>query len=331
MHKKYYNFTVSTDIDSLRLDKALVLLFHNIDIKDFSRSNLQKFITSGAVTLNYQIANKPDIKVKYGDILTIDLSNSNIEESKSNLEAKYIPLNIIYEDEYFLVIDKQAGLTVHPGSGNQDNTLVNALLYHNKELSNISEEKRPGIVHRLDKDTSGLMVVAKNNLAHISLAKQIANREFTRKYKALIWGVMSPEKGVIDANIGRSRSDGKKMTIYKIGGRKAITHYDILQKFCNGLFSLIECKLETGRTHQIRVHLSQNAHSIIGDQIYGNHLKKSKNIINQELQNLMLQCSRQMLHAYYIKFSHPYTNKNISFESDMPQDIANIISRLEEI
>ena len=314
-----YNFTLPTNLNNFRLDKAICALISTI-----SRSQIQKAIKNGNVTINMVIISDSSIKVKENDSISLTL----VEQSSKEMERANIDLNIIYEDQDLIVLNKQAGLTLHPGANNQQDTLSNALLFYSDSLSDIGGLERPGIVHRLDKDTSGLMVVAKNNETHISLSHQIEKRELVRKYKALVWGVLSPKSGIIKNNIGRSNNDRKKMTILRSGGKEAITHYNTEEIFLNGLISIVECKLETGRTHQIRVQLSKNGHSIIGDQVYGNNSRKINNC-TLELQNTLNTFKRQALHSWYISFTHPITKEFLEFKTQLPTDMLNLLTVIQ--
>lgn len=308
-------YNVPKNLDGFRLDKALVGL-----ISKTSRSQIQKLINGLQVQVNGLIISDSDFKVKENDLILVVFKDT---EPLTMQEAD-IKLDIFYEDEDLMVINKAAGMTVHPGSGNHHDTLVNALLHHAKSLSSIGGLERPGIVHRLDKDTSGLMVVAKNNFAHQHLASQIESRNLIRKYKALVWGIINPQEGVIRNNIGRSRILRQKMTILKFGGKEAITHYKTEEIFFNGLISMLECKLTTGRTHQIRVQLSHLKHSVVGDQTYGKNSRKvshNYSIVPQKLVNF----KRQALHSWYISFSHPVSGKLLEFQSPLSQDIMEII------
>jgi 23S rRNA pseudouridine1911/1915/1917 synthase len=305
---------------SARLDKAIVEL-----IPDISRSAIQKAIKNDEVRVNSVIISDPSFKVADGDEITLTLSKPKVQ----NLEAQNIPLNIVYEDDDLIVINKSSNMTVHPGAGIYSGTLVNALLYHSSSLSSENEDSnRPGIVHRLDKDTSGLMVIAKNNRVHQSLATQIQERTLIRKYFAICWGVMIPSSGIITANIGRSRADRTKMQVTKMGGKTAVTHYNTKSVLKNGLLSFVECKLETGRTHQIRVHLSNKGHSILGDQVYGSNAKKLLQC-QEELRAILASIQRQALHSYYIKFFHPIKDKYLEFYSDLPDDMKLILGKME--
>ncbi len=309
-------YNISKNLDGFRLDKALVSI-----ISKTSRSQVQKMISDFQVQVNSLIISDSNFKVKENDIISVFFK---VPEPLIMQEAD-IKLDIFYEDEDLMVINKAAGMTVHPGSGNHQDTLVNALLHHAKSLSTIGGLERPGIVHRLDKDTSGLMVVAKNNFAHVHLAKQIESRNLVRKYKALVWGIINPQEGVIRNNIGRDRILRQKMTILKFGGKEAVTHYKTEKIFFDGIISMVECRLTTGRTHQIRVQLSHLKHSVVGDQTYGNNSRKvSRNysIVPQKL----VDFKRQALHSWYISFSHPVSGKLLEFESPLPPDITEIIT-----
>ncbi|WP_341794571.1 RluA family pseudouridine synthase [Rickettsia endosymbiont of Rhinocyllus conicus] len=309
-------YSVPTELSGLRLDKALSQLLENV-----SRNQIQKAIKSSCVQINNVIILDSDILVKENDIILFSFK----EPEELTIEAADIKLDIVYEDEDLIVINKAAGMTVHPGAGHHDDTLVNALLHHTKNLSDIGSSERPGIVHRLDKDTTGLMVVAKNNKAHMLLANQIEQRQVVRKYKALVWGVINPLEGTIKNNIGRSRSDRQKMTILKYGGKEAVTYYKTLELFYGGSISMVECKLATGRTHQIRVQLSHLKHSVVGDQTYGNNDRKI-NHAPPELKAKLLDFKRQALHSWYLSFTHPTSNEVMEFSCDLPEDMKVVIS-----
>lgn len=309
-------YILPAHLSGFRLDKALSCL-----IPQTSRSQIQRMIHDLQVRANGLIISHSDFKVKENDIIVIEFRKAD----PLIMQEADIKLDIFYEDEDVIVINKAAGMIVHPGNGNQQGTLVNALLHYTKTLSSIGGWERPGIVHRLDKDTTGLMVIAKNNFAHVNLADQIGLRSLIRKYKALIWGVITPSSGIIKNNIGRSRRDRQKMTILKFGGKEAITHYTTQEILFNGLISLVECKLTTGRTHQIRVQLSHLKHSIVGDQTYGNNSRKINHtslIMQQKLANF----KRQALHSWYLSFTHPVSSKLLEFQAPLPQDMVEIIS-----
>jgi len=316
-----YNFILPNNLAGSRLDKAICFL-----ISKFSRSQIQKAIKDGNVKINEVIISDSAAKVKENDFIFIELQEAQTNEmNKANID-----LDIVYEDEDLIVLNKQAGLTVHPGAGNHQDTLSNALLFHYDSLSDIGGLDRPGIVHRLDKDTSGLMVIAKNNNAHKALSHQIEKRELVRRYKAFIWGTLNPKSGIIKNNIGRSNGNRKKMTILKFGGKEAITYYNTEEIILNGLISIVECKLGTGRTHQIRAQLSHNGHSIIGDQVYGNNNRKINNCPASIVESLT-KFKRQALHSWYIGFSHPITMKFLEFESFLPNDMLNLLHSIKNI
>lgn len=310
---KYY---VPHELNNIRLDKALSQLLKNV-----SRNQIQKTIKSSYVQVNDAIISDPDVLVKENDVILFSFK----EPQELKIAAANIELDIIYEDDDLIVINKAAGMTVHPGAGHYDDTLVNALLHHTKNLSDIGSSERPGIVHRLDKDTTGLMVVAKNNKAHMLLANQIEQRQVVRKYKALVWGVINPLEGVIKNNIGRSRSNRQKMTILKYGGKEAVTHYKTLELFYSNAISMVGCKLSTGRTHQIRVQLSHLKHSVVGDQIYGNNDRKV-NHSPPELKAKLIDFKRQALHSWHLSFTHPTSNEVMEFSCELPQDMEGIIN-----
>ena len=276
-----------------RIDKYLM------DNTDMSRSKIQRMIKSDNI-----LVNKKSVKNSY--ILNInDEIEINDEYSEEiTIEKENIPLDIVYEDDYLLVINKPSGMVVHPAPGNYHNTLVNALMYHCNNLSTINGEIRPGIVHRIDADTSGLLLVAKNDKVHADLAEQIKNKKVLRKYIALVKGVIYEDTATIDAPIGRDENDRKKMAVTDKNSKKAITNIKVLERYKNA--TLIECILETGRTHQIRVHLSYINHPVINDPIYGSN-KDDKSF-------------GQMLHAKTIGFIHPITKKYMEFNIDVPQE-----------
>lgn len=310
---------------NIRLDK---FIFNKIDeeYKDcFSRNRIQNIIKSNLLKKNNIVFNDISYKTKVGDIF--DIVIDNIEETK--LKEANIELNIVYEDDDLLVINKQAGLTTHPGAGNYDNTLVNALLYYCKDnLSGVGGVLRPGIVHRLDKDTSGLMVVAKNDFSHNSLKKQLESRILKRTYNAVIWGNIIPQNGTIDGYIERNKYNRLKMCM-STTGRYSLTNYKTLQNFSN-IASIVECKLDTGRTHQIRVHFSSKKHPLIGDQLYGGNLRKIAGEKNQ-YKHFIETFPRQALHSKTISFIQPTTQKEIFLESKLPDDIIELINNLKKL
>lgn len=314
---KLESYSVPVSLNNYRIDKALSSL-----CPDLSRNQLQKMIKNHQVKLNGAIISNLSDKVKENDLIEVRALPPIVE---STIKATNLPLDIIYEDTDLIVINKSSNMTVHPGAGTKNDTLVNALLYHQKELSPGSDFSRPGIVHRLDKNTSGLMVVAKNNYAHQHLAAQIAARTFEREYKALIWGLLQPTNGTIDLNIGRDPIYRQKMTSFRNdSGKKAITHYETLKILHNGLFSLVKCKLDTGRTHQIRVHLSHTGHSIVGDQIYGNNARKIRGA-PIHLQEILTAFEHQALHSFSLNFTQPSTGRPLSFVQNLPDDYQKLL------
>ncbi len=305
-------FIVSDEDNKKRLDKFLS------EKSDITRSKLQSLIEEGLVSeKNGEIFKNSSQKIKSGQEIIVDVP----APKPSHLEAKEIPFEIIFEDDDLLVINKPAGLTVHPGAGNQSDTLVNALLFtHKNKLSAINGEFRPGIVHRLDKDTSGLMLVAKNDFTHQILSEKLKNREINRSYLAFIYGQLQPSRGRIEKNIVRSKNNRLKMAVVKNDGRVAITNYETKEIFLDGFASLVECKLETGRTHQIRVHLEAIKHSLIGDKLYNSCKKTAPASIESAIKNF----PRQALHSYKISFLHPRSEKEMAFEISLPEDMKEL-------
>ena len=305
-------------------------IFLSKKIKNLTRSFLKKLIKKDLLVINNKMINSPSVKLKKNDNVEITL----IHDQEQNLTPKNIKLNIIYEDKDILVIDKQKGLVVHPGAGNQKNTLANALSFKYKNnLSDINGKLRPGIVHRIDKDTSGLLVIAKNNISHSNLGKQFSEHTIKRKYKCLVWGILRPLNGRIDTLISRNKRNRQLMTVSEISGKRAITNYKTVNTFLGkGIpkISLMECELETGRTHQIRVHLSYKGISILGDKQYGRKSLKFKKI-NKELSTLLDDLQGQLLHAQTLEFTHPTKNKRIKFKSDLPKDFKKILNLLEKV
>jgi len=316
-----FKFIVSNNETDLRIDKFLAIKFHELK-PEITRSKIQNIVKEGLIKdQNNNIINDCSYKVKVNQEIKVTLP----KPKSLNLIAKEIDFEIIYEDDDLIIINKPSNLTVHPGSGNNENTLVNALLFsHQNKLSTINGEFRPGIVHRLDKDTSGLMLVAKNDFTHQILSNMLKERVIKRSYLAFIYGVIEPKKGVIHGNIVRNRYNRLKMSVTKKTGRIAITNYQTKEIFLNGFCSLIECTLETGRTHQIRVHLEYQKHSLIGDQLYNSCQKNIPINASDELKNFLKKFTRQALHSYKIAFEHPRTKKEISFEIPLPSDLKTL-------
>ncbi len=273
-----------------------------------SRSNMQKLLEDGRVKRGEKIT-KANYKVRAGEMFVVDIPEPEpIEAVPEN-----IPLDIIYEDDDVVVLNKARGMVVHPAPGNYTGTLVNALLYHCSNLSGINSAIRPGIVHRLDKDTSGIMIVAKNDAAHISLSQQIQSKTAVRTYLAVVRGNIKTDSGTIETQIARDKTDRKKMAVVKEGGRDAITDYEVLERF--GKYTLVRCKLRTGRTHQIRVHMEYLGYPLVGDPKYS-PMKTPFGI------------KGQALHSHTLEFTHPRTGERMKFEAPLPEDMHKIITRL---
>ena len=280
------------------------------NLPDWSRSQIKLQIENGGVEVNGKQITKAGYLVKDGDKLSL-----NFETQELSAEPENIPLDIVYEDEQIAVINKPQGMVVHPAPGSKNHTLVNALLFHFENISDGTDKIRPGIVHRIDKDTSGLLVVAKNNIAHENLAKQIGEHSAFRHYLALVEGVVKDNEGTIDAPIARDPKDRKKMTVLD-GGKRAITHFKTLERYNN--YSLMEFVLETGRTHQIRVHTKLMGHPIVGDKTYGYAKQK-------------FALDGQLLHACKLELTHPKTGKRMTFECELPSYFQNVIKKLKKI
>jgi 23S rRNA pseudouridine1911/1915/1917 synthase len=312
-----FTFEVQENEVGVRLDKFL-----SEKLSQFTRNKIQAAIDEKLVLNSQNLPFKNAAqKVKLGEKISVDFP----EIKPFELKAKEIAFEIIFEDDDLILINKPANLTVHPGAGNSEDTLVNALLFtHQNNLSQINKDFRPGIVHRLDKDTSGLMLVAKNDFTHAVLSENLKNREINRSYLAFIYGVLTPKNGKIEKNIARSRINRLKMSVVKGVGRGAITNYKTLETYQNDFASLIECNLETGRTHQIRLHLESVKHSVIGDQTYNSCKKSFAKDFDLEAKNLIANFPRQALHSYKIAFTHPRSKKEMHFEIDLPDDLKNL-------
>ncbi|KJE35362.1 pseudouridine synthase [Thalassospira sp. HJ] len=312
----------ATDEDEgARLDKVLATAW-----PDQSRSRIKALIEDGQLSVNGAPATKMSAKVKTGDIFDLIVPEPEMAEPV----PEDIKLDVLYEDDDLLVINKPAGMVVHPAAGNESGTLVNALLAHcGDSLSGIGGVKRPGIVHRLDKDTSGAMVVAKNDAAHRALSNLFAEDKdnIDRAYIAVVWGVPKPLNGDIEGNIGRSPRNRKKMAVVKNAGKHALTHYKTLQFRNDSLASLVECRLATGRTHQIRVHMNHIGHSLVCDPVYGRNRTLQK--FNLETQEILNAFNKQALHARTLGFLHPRTGKYISTEAPIPEDLLALMKALE--
>jgi len=320
-----YNFPIPENLHGFRLDKAVATICKRLSL-DISRGQVGQAIKEQKLLVNGVIISNLSASVKENDEIEFLIP----EEAPKEILPANIPLDIIYEDDDLIVLNKSASMTAHPGAGNYKDTLVNALLYHTQQLSDIGGPLRPGIVHRLDKNTSGLMVVAKNNTSHENLSAQIESRSLKRKYKALVWGMIRPQDGIIRHQMARSKLDRKKMTTVKSGGKVAVTHYKTLELFKSGMFSLVECQLETGRTHQIRVHLSHIGHSVFGDQTYGNNRRKIEGC-QDNLRTELSKFDHQALHSFYISFIHPSSGLLMEFEKELPIDYNGLLEFLRGV
>lgn len=300
--KKYI---INEETENIRLDKAVAILNQEI-----SRSMIQKLLEEDKIKVNEKVQ-KASYKTKIGDKIEVE----EIVPKEISLEAQNIPIDVIYEDDDIIVVNKPKGMVVHPANGNPDGTLVNAVMNICKDsLSGIGGEIRPGIVHRLDKDTSGLLIIAKNDKAHINLSEQIKNRKIIKKYIALVRGVVKENVATIDMPIGRSNKDRKKMAVKK-DGKNAITHFEVMKRY-NG-FTLLDIKIDTGRTHQIRVHLAEIGYPVVGDEVYSN----GKNPFGVK---------GQMLHAKSLEFKHPITGEVLKLEAPLPEYFEVILNELEK-
>lgn len=307
--------------------------------QNMSRARLQALIRDGQLKINQIIVYEPKAKLKSGEMVELSLP----EPVAATPQGEAINLDILYEDDDLIVINKPVGLVVHPGNGNETGTLVNALIHHcGSSLSGIGGVKRPGIVHRLDKDTSGVMVVAKNDHAHHVLSQQFADHGRTgaleRRYQAVVWGALARKTGMVDTYLGRSSRDRTKRAVVsptQMDARHAITHYEVLETFGEtdekeAIASLIECHLETGRTHQIRVHMAHIGHPLIGDHDYGSAFKTKANMLPEKLKAVVKAFPRQALHAATLVFEHPTSGKIMRFTSGLPADMVELIGAFQE-
>jgi 23S rRNA pseudouridine1911/1915/1917 synthase len=302
-------------------------VFITNQLENATRSKVQKLIEASCVKVN-TMSEKPSYKVLPGDVIEITIP---ISPRPEETEPEEIPLEIVFEDDTLLIVNKPAGMVAHPAYANFTGTLVNALLFHSQKLSSLNEPSRPGIVHRIDKDTSGLLVVAKDDWTHAKLAGQFSRHSIEREYWAIAWGKFKNHKGEIDFNIARSKTDRKKFTTVKDEGKTALTYYEVLEEF--EFATLLKLNLKTGRTHQIRVHLSGTGHPIFGDPtyggrniVYGTSLPKMKS----RIQNLLDIMPRQALHAKTLGFIHPHKEEFIRFDSELPNDMKELIAKLRK-
>jgi len=327
----FKTFSVDEANTGVRLDRFLA-----IQLPDISRSRLKQLIKQGEVLANGAKIEEPNYRVKPADQISV---NSPPPEPALP-QAEDIPLDVVFEDEHLIVINKPHGMVVHPAAGNWEGTLVNALLGHcGDTLSGIGGVKRPGIVHRLDKDTSGLMVVAKTDFTHNRLSKQFAahgkDGKLERAYRTLVWARPRHHRGLVNAPLGRKPNNRLKQAVLKKGGRESITHYEILQEFMEGekgpLLSLLNCVLETGRTHQIRVHMAHIGCPVVGDETYGSGFKTREVKLPEHVLNHLKKLKRQALHAYLLGFEHPETAEKLRFESDLPDDFSALLNSLTNL
>ena len=318
---EHYKFEADKGQEPLRVDKFLMNFIENA-----SRNKIQQSARDGYVHVNGNPV-KVNYKVKGGDIVTVEYKNPPREHE---LIPEDIPINIIYEDDDILIVNKEAGMVVHPGFGNWEGTLVNALAFHFKNLPNMGDDTRPGLVHRIDKNTSGILIIAKNEKSMTVMGDKFANRDLQRRYLALVWGDMKEDDGTITGHIGRSLKNRKVMDVFPDGefGKHAVTHWKVVERL--GYTTLVECKLETGRTHQIRSHFKHIGHPLFNDEEYGgDRILKGTTFTKykQFVQNCFKICDRQALHAKSLEFLHPNTEKKMKFDSDLPEDFSILLDK----
>ena len=318
---EHYKFIADKGQEPLRVDKFLMNF-----IEHASRSKIQQSAKDGYIYVNGKSV-KANYKVKSGDVVTVEYRNPPREKE---LIPEDIPINILYEDDDILIVNKEAGMVVHPGFGNWEGTLVNALAFHFNNLPNMGDETRPGLVHRIDKNTSGILVIAKNEKSMKIMGDKFANRDLNRRYWAIVWGDMKEDKGTINSHIGRSLKNRKIMDVFPEGefGKHAVTHWEVIERL--GYTTLVECKLETGRTHQIRAHFKYIGHPLFNDEEYGgDKILKGTTFTKykQFVQNCFSICNRQALHAKSLQFSHPSTNEDMKFDSELPEDFDILLNK----
>ena len=316
---EHYKFIADRGQDPLRVDRFLLNFIENA-----TRNKIQRSIKDGFVFVNGKSV-KSNYKVKAGDVVTVEFLNPRRDNI---LIPQDIPIDIQYEDDDIIIVNKEAGMVVHPGFGNYDGTLVNGLAFHFKNLPNMGDETRPGLVHRIDKNTSGILVIAKNDRSMSIMGDKFLRRDLDRRYYALVWGDFDEDEGTIVGHIGRSHKNRKIMDVFEDGeyGKEAITNWKVIERF--GYTTLVECKLETGRTHQIRVHFKHIKHPLFNDEEYGgDKILKGTTFTKykQFVHNCFKICNRQALHAKYLEFKHPITNKLMTFDSDLPSDFNDLL------
>ena len=321
---EHFRFVADKGQEPMRLDK-----FVTMRIENATRTKVQKGIEIGSVLVNQKTV-KSNYQIKPNDLITVVLPNP---PRNPELIPENLPINIVYEDAELVLVNKVAGMVVHPGYNNYTGTLVNALLFHFNQLPEFSDDMRPGLVHRIDKDTSGLLLIAKTEDALVHLAKQFYDHSITRQYRALVWGNVKDEEGTITGHIGRDLKDRRLSAVFSDGslGKHAVTHYKVLERF--GFCTLVQCELETGRTHQIRAHMKHIGHTLFADEAYGGHkilahskLPKYEAFISNCLNSL----NRQALHAKTLGFIHPSTRKPIAFDSNLPDDMETVIEKIRQ-
>ena len=318
---EHYKFEADKGQEPLRVDKFLINFIENA-----SRSKIQQSSKDGYIHVNGTPV-KSNYKVKGGDVVTVEYKNPPRDHE---LVPQDIPINIMYEDDDILIVNKDAGMVVHPGFGNWEGTLVNALAFHFKNLPNMGDDTRPGLVHRIDKNTSGILIIAKNEKSMTIMGSKFANRDLNRRYLALVWGDVKEEEGTITGHIGRSLKNRKVMDVFPDGefGKHAVTHWNVVERF--GYTTLVECKLETGRTHQIRAHFKFMGHPLFNDEEYGgDRILKGTTFTKykQFVQNCFKLCPRQALHAKSLEFNHPNTNQEMKFDSELPEDFSLLLEK----
>jgi 23S rRNA pseudouridine1911/1915/1917 synthase len=313
-------YDIQTDQCGERLDRFLLNATEGV-----SRTYLQRLIRDGDVTVNGKVGKQPSYVLRDGDRVSLTLPPPRPLDT---LQPEKIALDILYEDSHLIVLNKPAGMLVHPANGVNVGTLVNALLAHCTDLSGIGGVERPGIVHRLDKDTSGVLVVAKTDVVHRGLSVQFERHSITRQYVAVVCGTLAEVAGTINARIARSRRDRRRMATVETGGRQAVTHYEVLETFPK--FALVQLTLETGRLHQIRVHLQHIGHPVAGDAVYGGEQRALNDADTAALKHALAQLKRQALHARVLGFEHPATGENLTFSAPMPKDMQCLVDALRK-